>query len=99
MNWQMVLLLNVVIYTMATILIKLVANKIPRTQGIFLQYLICAILISGYWILTNQAKILTPDCFIVLGLGFFVCFGAYSQWRAVKINLSRTALFGLLSGL
>lgn len=97
MNWQMVLLLNAVIYTIATILIKLVADRIPRTQGIFLQYLICAILISEYWILTDQTKILMPDCFIVLGLGSFVCFGAYSQWRAIKINLSKTALFNPLS--
>ena len=98
MNWQIILLLNIAIGTTAIILIKLIVNKLPLVQALFLQYLICFIMIFGYWILTGQAKLVVPiDAFKIFVLGFFICFGTYCQWRAYKINLSKTSLLGPLS--
>lgn len=97
MNWQMVILLNILIYTIAVALIKLAANKLPRTQGLCWQYLFCAIYVWGYRLLINQNITFSSADLIVLAIGFFNCFGAYLQWRAIKIHLSKTTLYDPLS--
>lgn len=98
MNWQMVLLFNITIVAISIVLAKLITDRLPnKAHGVFIQYLCCAIMASGYWLLTSQDKILIPECFGALGLGFFVCFGAYCQWHAHALNLSKTALLDPLS--
>lgn len=93
----MVILLNILIYTIAVALIKLAANKLPRTQGLCWQYLFCVIYVWGYRLLINQNITFSSSDLIVLAIGFFNCFGAYLQWRAIKIHLSKTALYDPLS--
>ncbi len=96
MNWQIVLILNIAISCIAQIIIKLIVSHLPRAQALSLQFLICAVLVSLYGLATENFQI-SSDMFIVGAVGFFVAFGAYCQWQAVKLNLSRTSLFNSLS--
>ncbi len=92
----MVLILNIVIFCIAQILIKLVASHLPRAQALSLMFLTCALIASGYGLITGNF-IISSNIFIVGAVGFFVAFGAYCQWQAIKLNLSRTSLFNPLS--
>ena len=92
MNWQIVLVLNVVIFAAAQILIKLIVNRLPcRAQALSLQFLICAGLISLYGLATGNLGYST-DLLLVGTVGFVNAFGTYCQWRAIGLSLSRTSL-------
>lgn len=66
-------------------------------QRLFLQYLFCAILAILVAILLGVS--FTRALFIMAIIGFFNAFGAYSQWRAIRFNLSATSIFMFLRDL
>lgn len=97
MSWQAVIVLNIFIFALAQILIKLIVDKLPRAQALSLQFLINALIMSLYVLVTGHFRF-SGDALKVIPVGFFVAFGAYCQWRAIAISLSRTSLFFPLSG-
>jgi len=97
MNWQLVLLLNLTILVIARFTIKLVADKLPNAKAIFLQYLFCACFVVLYWLFFDKSRIYAEDFLIVGMVGIVNAWGTYCQWRAIKINLSKTSLFNPLS--
>lgn len=89
----MILVLNIILFAIAWILIKVIVRKLPwRAQALSLQFLLCAILIYLYSLAVGNFH-LTRDALLVVPIGFLVSFGAYCQWRAIDLSMSRTALF------
>lgn len=96
MSWQITLSFLIVISISSFVLIKMTSDKLPKKAiGIFYQYLFCAIIVILYAFLCK--KFVMNLLIINIGaLGFANAFGAYCQWRAFELNLSKTALFSPL---
>ena len=96
MNWKFIFIIYIIINLFAIVLIKIVSNKkYSKALGIFYQYLFC-FLIAGAYFTFSGANINKEIC-LTLMLGFMVAFGAYFQWRAYEISLSKTVLFSPLT--
>ena len=92
MNWQIILVLNVFIYVVAWVLIRLIVKKLPwRAQALSLQFLICAFSVSLYGLVTGNFHFSIESSWVMF-IGFCVAFGAYCQWRAIDLSLSKTSL-------
>lgn len=91
MNWQMVLGLNLFLFALSQALIKLSVSKLPRAKALFSQFVLCALFIIFYALLTSQL-VFNKTAYAVVPTGFLVAFGAYFQWRAIEKSMSRTSL-------
>lgn len=92
-QWWLPALLRIIIGNgIAHWLIKHVSGMHSRTARLFLQFLFCAlfatIIASTFGNLQTDGKF-----YFLLVVGFFNGFGAYCQWRAIDISLSKNALF------
>jgi len=96
LDWQIVVLLNIGIFTVAQIFIRLSVRNLPRAKALSFMFLICAGVISLIGLATGNLR-WSDSALIVITVGFFNCFGAYCQWRAIGFSLSRTSLFNPLS--
>lgn len=93
MNWQLALLLLIVINTFSIVLTKVAADKLPkRSVGIFYQYLFCAALAIAYAALTGKVE-MNSVLILVGAVGLINAFGNYLQWQASGLSLSKTVLF------
>jgi len=92
--WQYALVILLVINIGSLSLSKLVSNKLPqkKSQGIFFQYLFCAIIAIVYFFLWEKGA-MNPAIFLIGIIGFINCFGLYFQWKAFEISLSKSVLF------
>lgn len=97
MNWQIVLGLNILIFALAQLLFKLIVGKLPRAQALSLQFLIVLLAMSSYFLAVGRGPS-TLTLLAIAPLGFINAWGAYCQWRAIDISLSRTNLFFPLAG-
>ncbi|MBI2644209.1 MAG: hypothetical protein HYW95_01715 [Candidatus Wildermuthbacteria bacterium] len=79
------------------ILMKSVADELPRAKALAVQFLCAAIL--GWAIALFMRDIrLERELLIIVGVGFINAFGAFAQWEAIGISLSKTAILYPLSG-
>jgi len=93
MFWQLTLVMLIAISVCSVVLIKVVADRLPkRSIGIFYQYLFCATLAIAYAALNGKVEI-SSGLILVGAVGFINAFGAYFQWQAYSLSLSKTALF------
>lgn len=88
----MVVLLNIGIYSMGQVFIRLSVNKLPRAKALSFMFLICAGVISLIGLITGDLR-WSDNALIIMTVGFFNSFGAYCSWRATGLSLSRTSLF------
>lgn len=92
MNWEWIIGLNFLFFAISTSLIKVIVKEMSRAQLVFLTFLFCTIWAVLFSLFTGSFS-LVKDNFLVLPLGFFVAFGAYSHWQAIRHSLSKTNLF------
>lgn len=97
MNWQLVLMTNIIIFAVAQVLIKLIVGKLPKAQALSLQFLINALIMFSFVLAKNQFHF-SDEALKVIPLGVLASLGAYCQWKAIAVSLSRTALFLPLAG-
>src|SRR3989344_5796317 len=74
-------------------LMKMIVGKHSRTKRLFVSYVFCAIL---SWIVLGISGVkltITPIFCSILFVGLLNGWGAYCQWRAVDISLSKNSLF------
>lgn len=94
MQWQFALIILVIINSMAFIITKVAADKLPKkAQGIFLQYSFCLMFALIYFLLVNKPGVLSSSLGFLVATGMLNAFGNYFQWRAFEISLSKTVLF------
>lgn len=80
-------------------IIKIVADRLPRTVALFVQYFFCAIYVFAFWIFSDRSAFsASAFFFIALAMGILNYAGAYCQWAAYRINMARTSLFSPLIG-
>ncbi len=90
--WQIPVALKVITAHMVVpAMLKKLTARPSRTRQISLQFGICALL-SSILFLTGTPGI-DQSFLLIFGIGVINCFACYAQWRAVDINLSKTALF------
>lgn len=92
MTWPIILTVNIIFYLIAWILIKLVVGKFPVIKALIFQFLLCLLIIYFYQLAKGELRF-SKDFFFVAPLGFLVAFGAFWQWQAIKLSLSKTSLF------
>lgn len=75
-------------------LIKLIANNLPRVKALFAQYLFCALFVFLFWLFFDRS-LPSVNLFLAIagGMALLNYLGAYCQWSAYKIDMSRTSLF------
>lgn len=93
MIWQFALMILATINVTSVILSKVATDSIPKkANGIFYQYLFCAIIAIGLYIFSGKNDL--NSVIIWIGaVGLVNAFGNYFQWRAFEISLSRSILF------
>jgi hypothetical protein len=94
MEWQLMLVLLVIVNTASIIFNKIASDKLPKKKsvGIFYQYIFCALLGFLYAFLAQEI-IFSPILIFVGLVGLLNAFGSYCQWQAVGLSLSKTTLF------
>ncbi len=92
MGWQTILILNILFYLIVWIFIKLTVRKFPIGKSLLLQFFFCALIIYTYQFITGGLHF-SREFFFVAPVGFLVAFGAFWQWQAIKLNMSKTSLF------
>lgn len=86
------IILSLSFWSFTQIILKSIVDKLPRSKALIAQYIISFFLILFYAIFTEQIQI-EKDFFIITFAGFLSSVGAYFQWRAYKVSLSKTGLF------
>ena len=71
---------------------KYVSGKHSRTKRVLLNFSFAALFMTTYAALSGQFKVDAMSG-IVFVIGFFNAFGAYCQWKATDVSLSKTSLF------
>lgn len=95
LDWHIAVTLSIGFSVFVWIMVKLIANKLPRSHAISLQFLICAILISLFNLAAGNFHF-SKEAIVVIPIGVFVAFGNYCQWRAIEVSLNRTSIFSPL---
>lgn len=95
MTWHVPVALSLLFsYTISSYLLKKNANLPSRTRRLAWQFFFCAIFACGAALVTGSPLPFTSVHLFVIGtIGCVNAFGAYCQWRAMAISLSKTALF------
>lgn len=92
-HWITPVLLHVLIaYGLTAWLIKKAAGMHSRTQRLFLQYVFAA-LFAAVFAFARGELVINRDVLLLGLVGLFNGFGAYCQWRARDISLSKDSLF------
>lgn len=90
--WLIPVLLRIIVgHTIAPWMIKKAATGIGREERFLLQFTSAAVISAGGALLFGLS--LNVNLLIIIGVGFINGFGAYCQWRAVELSLSKTSLF------
>jgi len=94
MSWQLTLAMLAVVNSSALILNKVISDKLPKkkSQGVFVQFLVAAVISTVYFSFSDKGN-LFPVVFWIGLVGFFNAFGAWCQWQALGISLSKSVLF------
>ncbi len=90
--WIPVALRILVVFGIASWVLKKISGMHSRTRRFFLQFLICTILAVLFGLLQGNLIMNTAIVPVVI-IGLFNGFAAFCQWKALEINLSKTALF------
>jgi len=98
MNWiSLVVLRTLVGNVLGPVLTKVASVKLGRVERFALQYFFASAFTLG--VLYMVGFTLSRTFLLAIGIGFANGFGAYCEWRAVDLSLSKTALFSWGSGL
>jgi len=90
--WQIPVMLRVITAHMAVpAMMKKLTARPSRTRQISLQFGIYTALSLVLFLFNNPN--FGISFLLIFGIGIINCFACYAQWRAVDINLSKTALF------
>lgn len=95
MTWHVPVAISLIFsYTIAPFLLKKNANLPSRTRRLLWQYIFCAVMACLVGVGTGSPLPFTSVNLIAIGaIGCANAFGAYCQWRAMAISLSKTSLF------
>ncbi|MBI4135796.1 hypothetical protein HY477_03620 [Candidatus Uhrbacteria bacterium] len=95
MTWHVPVAISLIFsYTISPYLLKKNANLPSRTRRLAWQFFFCAALACLVALGTGSPLPLTSMALLAIGaIGCVNAFGAYCQWRAMAISLSRTSLF------
>lgn len=96
MSLQIALGTNLIIGATAPIVLKLVAGRLPKAQALSLQFLICAVLIWLFGLATGNFQP-SSEMIIIATVGFVNAFGAFCQWQAIDLSMSKTYLLAPLA--
>lgn len=92
MSWQIVVLSRVIFgHVFGPIFLKKIADLPATKQRLCWQFGYCLLFSIIYTSFVGFQY--HSALWIVVTIGFFNSFGAYCQWRAINISLSKTALF------
>lgn len=98
MNWILPVVLRTLVgNVLAPILIKMASAKLGRVERFALQYFFASVLLLVILFAVGFAP--SQTLLLAVGIGFANGFGAYCQWRAIDLSLSKTMLFSWGSGL
>jgi hypothetical protein len=93
MFWLVPVILKIVTaYTLYPWLLKKVSSKKSREKRFALQFSFCAIFAVAIGIITGHF-VLGAAALIITLIGVFNGLGAYCQWRAFDLSLSKTSIF------
>lgn len=91
--WQLIMLREILVRNIVFPYVnKKVADGHSRTKRFLLQYIFCAILAITLGIYYHQIYF-NITALIVFFIGVFNAIGAYCQWKAHAVSLSKTSLF------
>lgn len=95
MTWYVPVVLSLVFsYTIMPFLLKKNANLPSRTRRLVWQFFFCAVMACLVALMTGSPLPFTSASLLAIGaIGCVNAFGAYCQWRALAISLSKTSLF------
>ncbi len=94
MPWQVIVFSRVVLgHIIGTALLKklLQSYKIDRKKLLCWQFSFCLIFSIIYALIFGFT--FRPILWLIVGIGILNSFGAYCQWRAIDLSLSKTSLF------
>ncbi|MFA5932998.1 MAG: hypothetical protein WCV81_01880 [Microgenomates group bacterium] len=86
------IILSLTFWSITQIILKSIVDKLPKSKALIAQYIISFLFIVFYAIFTEQIQ-MEIGFFLITFAGFLSSIGAYFQWRAYKISLSKTGLF------
>lgn len=93
MSWQLAVLARIFTAHICTpVLMKKITGLPSRARRLSLQFMFCAIFSFAFAAMSGGLAF-NKYWLIIAGIGVVNCLAAYCQWRAVDINLSKTALF------
>lgn len=94
MDWRFLVGFLVLVSLANEFLMKVIANRVEKkSQIVFYRYLFCFILAFGFFLWLWKMGISQPLFLLTGFIGAVAVMAVYCKWRALKISLSKTALF------
>src|SRR3989344_680379 len=93
MTWQAFVVARVLLtHVLNQFVVKYVAG-LPNRERNFAVMFAASVVFTLVMALLTNTPLADSRLLVVALVGFFNAFGAYAYWRAVDINMTRTALF------